>query len=288
MNKFKYKQILRSIEELSSSLSVNESTLTTCLFCEQDYEDQGSPRFTWKPEKSLSITRTDVGILYNCFRASCNKSGFIGTLPSLDRGAKAQPKKEFKPKQYTHELLPLPKPIVIWIQQKYGITKEELEENEVKWQRDGRRLYVPIYSQRSSIDGAVTKSVFRTKGDTKSLVYRFAETSGMYYPKRTRECLEQGTLHALVIVEDFISAIKVSRYVPCISLQGTHISPYRIMELQGVTNGLILMLDQDASDKAFYYKKKYGIYFRKFEVIPMVKDPKDTDDNKLKEVLHVI
>jgi hypothetical protein len=81
----------------------------------------------------------------------------------------------------------------------------------------------------------------------------------------------------VAIVEDTISAIKMSRILPTVALLGTSMSMEVVNALRnvGVTD-LIFMLDPDATAPVIRFIKTYSLFFRHMKAIFLDKDPKDT------------
>ena len=88
------------------------------------------------------------------------------------------------------------------------------------------------------------------------------------------------------MVEDILSASKVSTLHKSVALLGHTLSIEQIKELRSQTEHLILMLDPDVFHKALTYKKRFGFYFRNFSVVLLSKDPKDTPKEELQEIIN--
>ena len=259
-----------SIKEAALAFDIDETGLSICPFCRADHE------------VSLSVTRTDQGLLYNCFRASCGAKGFIssmvGTIPPETKDIK---RKQFKEHKFTKELEQLTPHVLQMMLDQYELTEEELNGQGIKFYRAENRIFMPVFDYRSEQFGGVAKSLTKGVRRFKTINYFDKESSRLSYPRgRDRRT------GSICVVEDILSAIKVGRYVRSVALLGHTISIEQIKELRNQTDSLILMLDADVIHKALSLKKKFGFYFRNFSVIYMSNDPKDTPSEKLKELLN--
>lgn len=249
-------------------LGVEESIRITCPFCEAG------------DEQSLSLKRTNEGLLYKCFRAKCGARGFISSMPgstSID----LHKKKKFTPRPFKHNLANIPDSVYKHLFDKYGLTKEELNEQGFKYEPKYNRIYMPIFDKRGEEFGADTKALGERTGAPKTITYFTREECKLHFPRGRHQ--GEGPI---VVVEDILSSVKVSRYVKSVALLGTTINNEKIVELRKVTKDVILMLDGDACAIALKYKKKYSFYFRNFLVILLSKeDPKDIKEQELEALI---
>ena len=261
-----------SIKSNALDYEVDETVVGICPFCKAAHET------------SLSVTRTDQGLLYNCFRAACGAKGFIsslaGTIPPDTKDIKL---KKFKVHEFTGELEPLPKHVKDWMFKKYELTEEELNEQGIKFCRSENRLFMPVFDYRGEEFGGISKTLTAGVKKFKTINYFTRESNRLSYSRSGRT--GEG---AIVIVEDILSAIKVSRYKRAVALLGHTLSIPQIKELRNQTDSIILMLDGDVFHKAVQIKKKFGFYFRNFSVVYLSNglDPKDLESNKLEEIIN--
>lgn len=252
------------IKELALSLSIGDSIRCVCPKCQQ-------------AETSFTVTRQDEGLIYNCYRLTCNLAGFIGSLP----GSISLKRKPQKTKAFVRPLRPLTEGILTTLLERYELTSEELSINGFKHDYLYNRLYMPIFTYREAHEvGAVAKDL---TGHSKLKAINYwsnTETSGLHYP------ITKHRLGPIVLVEDILSSVKVARHSRCVALLGTHLTDKMVTELQQQTDHIILALDPDAVTKAFYIKKKYSLFFKTFEVKVLSQDPKDLPDTELQEILE--
>lgn len=257
----------------SSDLQVDQTKRLNCPFCGATHE------------LSLVVTRTELGFLYNCFRAKCPAAGFILSIPGTTEQEKQEQKKkkkEFEPRPFTRPLIKLPQYVLDWLYNKYGLTREELEQEGIKYEPYYERTYAPLFNAEGyEIGGETKKTDFSGDGAPKTLRYPTAESSGLHYIRNGAD-----RAGAIIVSEDVLSAIKLSHYFKSVSLMGTVFNAERAAELAKQTDTLIMALDPDAANKALRYKKKYNMYFRNFFVVLLPNDPKDTPHTELQQILQ--
>jgi len=176
----------RNIKELGRQLSVGESKSFICPFCNATHE------------RSFRITRTQAGLLFICFRASCDQKGIIGD-PMFGK----QEKKPFESKRVTYALETLPLCVAYELTSRYGISVETFEEQGFKYCSILNALYIPIYNPWGALVGEQLKK-FKQDDGPKVLSFRQLDEPLVHFP------LNQLHGNTLVLVEDAISALKVS------------------------------------------------------------------------------
>jgi len=254
---------------------VGQSKTVYCCFCDND------PPYA----PSLSLTRIEEGILYNCFRACCSGQGMIGSLPANfgDKG-KAQ---GFTPRPYT-------KPSMIAdpenLKDLWHLTTHEVKNNGIR-RTFGEDGYIfPLFDSFGNNFGHTTK-LFKDKEQselgykyTKAQHYLTKETCNLHYAYNTSP-INNGWV---ILVEDVISAIRVSRFRQGVALLGTHLNDKKVQNLLawGAKN-VVIALDPDALGKAIAIKKKYGIFFDTFRVVSLTNDPKDLTHEQLQKELEL-
>lgn len=254
------------IKNEALGLEVGASTQVYCPCCDND------PPYP----PSLSITRDDNGIIYNCFRAVCSCRGFIGSLPSCIPTDKKLVKR-FVPKPYTREAtLPNAK-IQGLLSRLYGITEEELRDNGIKQTGTGG-LLMPLYNVEGYPFGHTTK--YRGKA-LKAIHYLTTETSKLHFvnPRRVGS--------SAILVEDVLSAIRVHRFAQGVALLGTNLNIAMVKDLlKGGYRDIIVALDPDALHKAIKMRKAFGIFFTTFRIVSLSNDPKDLSDKQLRKEMN--
>ena len=122
---------------------------------------------------------------------------------------------------------------------------------------------------------------------------------GRYFPSRIPKVYTSGQPerallfqkgHSLngrcVLVEDSISAIKVTRVVTSSPLLGAHLSIHKATLLSRYFNHLTLWLDYDKMSSMVKFCERYKYLFKTIDYICTKKDPKDVPDEQIKELLN--
>ena len=216
----------------------------------------------------LSITRTDNGILYNCWRASCTLSGAIGGVSNI-----THTKPPFQPRIFTGNLKEISNELYSSYISKYhmGYPFMKKQAKEIVGEHG---IAIPLYNQDRIFIGYTTKHF-----DSAQKAMHYIEVDSkpaMHFPLPAEH---YNALGRAVLVEDALSAMKInySSEYQGVALLGTHFSDdHAKLLLKSGYNKLAIWLDPDARDKAASIKQKYGIFFNEFRVVYSDIDPKDT------------
>lgn len=162
-----------------------------------------------------------------------------------------------------------------WMEQ-YGFTRNNLLGYGILWSESTQLLIFPYY-----IDG-----------------FLFAWQGRYFGPKETHpKWITYGKIHdydyilspksdgPLVLVEDIVSAIKISRFESALPLFGSYISAKRLQSITQRYSSLIIWLDPDKRKEALQFQKIGLQYCANVYVVFSDKDPKELDNNKLEEIL---
>ena len=227
-------------------------------------------------EKSFMIRKTDYGQLTGyCFRVSCPISGkVIG-----QKGVYEFPKEQidsFKPRFYEGDKVAAPLSLRMWLFQQYNIPLSKTRAEGVGYDRQYNRLVFPVYDSAGNCYGHQTKKMPNSQDNyPKCVTYFERKTTKLHYPRANSWAADIDTV---VLVEDILSAIRVSQYVPAVALLGTHLTQSMVNELSFIWDRAIIALDPDATDKALKMATKFGAFFYKgITVRPMQTDPKDVE-----------
>lgn len=254
------------LQKEAETLGADESIRIHCPFCKD------------KTEKTCSITRKTGFLLYNCYRASCNRHGIIGDsfIPTK------KSTKEFEPKYFTGDSYLVEQSDLDSIGYDKYLTLDDCDTECIRISHKEKRLIFPLYTYAGYQWGEMTKTWIKGK-KPKTILYRHEDVPTIHFPFFT---IQDSIMYKeLCIVEDILSAIKVSKITPCCAILGTHLSEdmFKLLSSQGWTT-YILMLDNDATLKSIGIKNKYGS-LANFHVIPMSKDPKEHTLDELEEMV---
>ena len=231
-------------------------------------------------ERSMSITRTTSGILYYCYRATCfdkGKQGFIGdiTAPTEDNVGRSSKNRTFK-----GVLNQLPESVYKERFEIYQISYETCTEQGIKFAPEINRIYFPIFDIKGVQIGENLKSLPGTKGPKAIINYYSNVLRLPSFPIQPK----LGSI--LCLVEDAISAIKVSSIVSSAALLGSHLTTEGFHLLLKHFKQIDIFLDGDATYKAIELYKTVSQFVKsRLHIIPNGKDPKDLTYEQLKELL---
>ena len=263
-----YKDIAKEISLLGESLELGGTISSKdCPKCNGGLSN----------DKSFTVTRLEQGLIYNCFRASCECSGFV---PSKKLMIKLDPKersKAFVARYYNKPTFGLSKDQKQFFIDTFYLTDTEVTANRLRYCPSMLSYVFTLFDEVGYVIGKQDRSYSDRK--PKAINYWEKDRPNMHFPW-TFGPDESGPI---VLVEDIISSTKVCRHNRSVALLGTSVGEREIQLLMNLTDTIIFALDADATDKALKLKKKYQSCFKKCEVQILTKDPKDMTDGELKE-----
>lgn len=177
----------------------------------------------------------------------------------------------------------IPKQARDWLY-KYHITDAEISHYGIRWnpaltskQWDGPTgaLAMPIFENGKVV--CVSYRLF-DPDKTKSITLGYRS----YTPLTTKPT---GSYSKLVIVEDYISAIKVSRFLPCIPLLGSNLPDDAILRLSKGSTILLIWLDEDKCVTAIKIAQKARLIGLEAHTIYTEKDPKEQSEEVIRGLL---
>lgn len=247
----------------AAPLAIGESLRGECPVC------GGGP----SREASFTITRDVDGVLYRCYRASCDVRGYI---PTSGRLLQVEPKdKVLKP--YFGEYRQLAEDEKAFLLHRFALHSwpaYAIGMNErgkfVFDVRDangyGRGYLVRECTWGDPCDRAKTRLWMHTEAPSQSF-YRADDAS-------------------IVLVEDVISALKVYQSGhTSVALLGTTLNEEKVREIAQLRpNEVVIALDKDATQQSFKHARKWGLAWNRVRVAMLEKDLKDERRN-VEEIL---
>lgn len=165
----------------------------------------------------------------------------------------------------------IPEQPLAWLK-KYGLTTEEIVRHRFGWSPTYERLIYPVFDRTGNLVlwqgrffnlplGSDKKSKYFTCGNLDSVLAIFGDkhSPGL----------------KVVVVEDVVSAIKVSRLCHSICLFGTSLSTEKMRQIAERYKELVIWLDPDKTKHAAKCTMKARPYFNHVRAIHTNKDPKD-------------
>lgn len=159
----------------------------------------------------------------------------------------------------------------------YGITDKEIKSSNIVWSAYRQMLIFPSYDNDMNL----------------------LHWQGRYFPQRNPKCYTQGdnnhitlfpatetALEGVVVVcEDYLSALKVSRYCDSLCLFGSHVPPKLISKLrQQGYESIWFWLDYNKGKDSQKFRDKYGIFVKTRSIVTE-KDPKEYDSKSIENIL---
>jgi len=245
------------IAELAANLDIGTTIRELCPRC-----GGGSTA-----EQSLSITKSEEGVLWQCFRASCNEKGnSTGSVNTTNSVIHAPKRRVFE-----GEVQDLDPDQLAQIHKLWGIT----EPDHWWWTPDHMgRVAMSIRSPKYVHRGWVLRDIYN-RSAVKALTYIDEGEEGISWYKTTPNA-------PTVVVEDIPSAVRGSTYVNTVALLGTGTSIARATEIaEYATRPVVVALDQDATAESFRIAHKWALLWGDVKVLPLKKDIKDMNEEDL-------
>ena len=236
-----------------------------CPFCRAEHENK------------LATKVTPEGIVYSCWRAKCGAKGFIRSSMDASWVHSQTSAPKFTPKPYYGLTGCIPHEVLETLEERYELTEDILVQNLVTYSPKYHELVLPVFDVGGQRTAVYTKKIEKPADGRKTFL--FTERPGPYYHIPSIEFSD-----TLVVVEDPLSAMKLGAFTAAVALLGTSLNQEVALALRQRWSNLVIMLDNDATNKAYEMAKNWGALFHT-RVVPMIKDPKDTPAAELKELL---
>jgi len=247
-------------------LDYDESTYCACPECGR--------------EGKFSITRTDTGLLYNCFRDVCDTAGHV----SADGVARAPRKHKDKGGRKLHvyegELREMKFHERALFLAKYGLTRRALRRGRFKYAPEEDCYAFPILTPQGYERGIVLRRYDGREPKALTRQHTAGPTTSWYIGDKG--------FRRIVIVEDQISALKLSRYCTAVALLGTAMSHEAAQEIASMRpEQVTIALDEDAINTAYKIKDWFGLLFSSTDVVQLKYDVKEMPYHEIKEKFGV-
>jgi hypothetical protein len=236
----------------------------------------------------LIITRREAGWDYYCHRCGIKgRRGLDGLPPSTllkwYEARKDKPIQVFKevslPEDFHQDLSKHPKALA-WLL-KMGITQLQIEEFKIGYSRYFDRLIFPVYMKSKLVfwQGRTFKP--ETKDNPKWLSVSVPRRQGVWF---TAACHEGSD--TVVLVEDMLSAMKVSNIAHSIALLGVYIPDLLVDKLQKSGKKVVVWLDRDKTSLSLKHAAKLRGRGIETRMRSTSLDPKKYSIQQLKEILQ--
>lgn len=162
----------------------------------------------------------------------------------------------------------------------YGITRPEIVENNIQWSDRFQQLLFPIYGDKNDLIAYQARQFYSRVDGTKfkkwlsyGKVGEILHIMGLTNPS---EC-------GIVLVEDIVSAIKVSRYGCAMPLFGNRPSMRQLMRLSRITDKVFIWLDPDMRKVSHLIAAQAQGIGLQPKVIMSNQDPKAESEHRIKQ-----
>jgi hypothetical protein len=254
-----------------SWLDLNQTARDICPFCHA-------------PEKSFAITRLTDGFIYICHRDSCRIAGFLG-MNEYTRQIEPVTRHKRRYATFTGDKSPLKPNHYDFLAAKYGLSKVDLEINQVAWSESCQRIVYPLFDEFSKPSGYVTRwypdfspATQEPKANT---YWHNPDAARVHFPKPAYPARPDD--NRLIIVEDIVSAIKCRKYAVSCALLCTALQPNSRYIVKD--RDVLIMLDPGALESAIKLEKQISALVNSCKIVSLEQDPKDLNIHTLEEIL---
>lgn len=167
-----------------------------------------------------------------------------------------------------------PENALAWIEQ-YELTHNQLMQHRVMWSQERSLLVFPYYHDNhlKAWQGRYFgENKHHPKWITYGKIHAFNYTLGKASP-------------TIIVVEDIISAIKVSRFQQTLPLFGSFLSTTLLLTLRQQWENIIIWLDPDKQKESVEFSKTAALFFNKSQVVLTTKDPKELSYKNIGELI---
>lgn len=224
-------------------------------------------------ERAFSIMRSGNTIFFKCFRASCAIRGSTDVYGTLgDTKIELVPKAVDRRRFFTGKLIPLQPDHHKLLGSKYGIWAEEFHDARVLFDPQEGRFSFPVLSPSGLVRGMSLRSF-----DPHKLKWDHYREDWLNPWMAWYERPYVSKSKPLIIVEDQISALKVSRSYLAVAILGTHLNLEMVQEIGMIADQrqVLLALDKDATAKAVEFVDQFKFFTNgRFAAMALDKDIK--------------
>lgn len=165
-----------------------------------------------------------------------------------------------------------------WLQKEYHFTFKDIIENKILWSEKYKWLIFPIENNGNTYG-------FQARNFNPDKPYKwfskFAKQDFVKIYNPNNKPLEK-----LVLVEDIISAIRVSKILPCAPLFGSLISDTYLLNIKRLgINSIIIWLDHDKQLEGLKYSQRARILGISSKCLTTILDPKCYSDPIITNIL---
>lgn len=256
---------------IARDLPLHGKTMTTCP------ENCGSG-------EKLSVNHGIKNYWCNCYRCGYTDSEYKGKqslaelkrIQELNKAAESTELTLDLPNDYTEEL---PRHARAWLF-KAGITPSVWKQYRIGYSERLDRVILPVFDSTDKIIWYQCRAL--QKGQKPKYLQPARDRSEIIFTTGNREDLQR-----VIIVEDILSAIRVGKHIPTVSLLGTKITTQQAANLSKY-NEVTTWLDADTAGRKGSYKirKTLSLVTNVSNILTPL-DPKELSDKEIQEHLTI-
>ncbi len=261
-----------AIKEFGLSIPIGQSRKTHC--CGK------SP--------SMMVSNSRKGVRGYCFR--CGHSEFVphGERSILDIRAAREAAQALRSNSGTLSLPSDIQPVssretgALWLLQA-GISLDLAAEYKIGWSDKLQRVVLPVYSEKGELQFIQARSINQNV-KPKYLNIKGARACDAIFVGNHAKSTRTTT----VIVEDILSAIRVSHHTCGVSLLGTAVTPGKLVRVFSPDSTVIVWMDGDAAGRRARRKLIHALTLMGQECkwVETPKDPKEYSNAEIQETLN--
>lgn len=165
---------------------------------------------------------------------------------------------------------------------KYALTEYDVIDNRLMWSEYWKQLIFPYFDKYGNLVAWQGRSFAEpTPGRSRPKWFSQGDLKKLYHILPIKETYSG----PVVLVEDVVSAIIVSRVCAAMPIFGSTVSLERLITLKSRCSGVVLFLDPDMKKKAIHYSRLANSIGFSSRVILAEKDPKDFSVPELQKLL---
>lgn len=275
--------VIRAIQDIAASLNPGDTWRGICPECMGGRTE----------ERSFAVTKeNDNTARYICFRNSCSLPA--GKVAVFGDGEKVYLRNTApqSPVMRRHkEFYGLSGDAITFLKDRYKLSEDLIRYSKVRVTKD-KRLAFPILSRNGVTKGYFFKTergLYCGMRDIGSIPRKWVQynekekAQGSWYRWRRHKQKETDTL---IVVEDIISALRLTRYADSVALMGTNLLRPVIDDIKKQRyRRVFLALDSDATNKAFSLRKRFSLELPNLNVLVLPKDIKDMNQEEVDDVI---
>jgi hypothetical protein len=165
----------------------------------------------------------------------------------------------------------------------YSITTFEIISNRIMWSEYWQQLIFPYFDKYNNLLGWQGRNFNKTRVNSEGRTVKVPRWYSQGDMKKIYHIMPfADEYERIVVVEDIVSAIKVSRHAPCMPLFGSQVGLERFVRLSKLCGRVSLWLDYDKRTEALLESRRSLV---PCDVIITELDPKEYDDEKIRGFL---